>query len=61
MIWREAVPQVAAKEGVAGAVPVTAEEDRLLRAAVRLYGGQADARAIAVIEVACYQRLYGGQ
>lgn len=49
--------QVAPKEGVTGAVPVTAEEDWLLRASSRRYGDLVDARAAVAVVVARYQQL----
>ncbi len=53
--------QVTPKGDVAGAVPVTMEEDRLLRAAFGRYGGQAEARAAAADVVGRYQQLGGGR
>ncbi len=53
--------QVAPKGDVSGAVLVTAEEDRLLRAAFGRYGGQAEARAAAADVVGRYQQLGGGR
>lgn len=53
--------QVAPEGDVSGAVPVTAEEDRLLRAAFGRYGGQAEARAAAAVVVARYQQAGSGR
>ena len=53
--------QVAPKGDVSGAVPVTSEEDRLLRAAFGRYGGQAEARAAAADVVGRYQQQGGGR
>ncbi len=53
--------QVAPKGDVAGAMPVTVEEDRLLRAAFGRYGGRAEARTAAATVVGRYQQLGGGR
>ncbi len=53
--------QVAPKGDVAGAMPVTMEEDRLLRAAFGRYGGRAEARTAAATVVGRYQQLGGGR
>ncbi len=53
--------QVAPKGDVAGAMPVTMEEDRLLRAAFGRYGGRAEARTAAATVVGRYQQQGGGR